>query len=148
MSAHRTCVPASGSDRAPPHGSAPTTPAGDAAWPDVRSVGTAHRERAQTLFDQRRARTRHFGSHALLFQEAAWDILLELFLCHEDGVDPPATSIAHDAGVPRSTAARSIVRLQDEGLVLAWTDAADSRVRRLRLTSYAVDIVRGYLESL
>ncbi len=107
-----------------------------------------HRERAQTLFDHRRARRRWFGEHTKTFQEAAWDILLELFLCHEDGRDPSTTSVAYGAGVPITTALRSMKKLEAAGLIVSWPDEADTRVRRIRMTPDAIGSMRGYLDEV
>lgn len=108
----------------------------------------SHRERAQTLFDQRRDRARSFGVHAKVFQEAAWDLLLELFLCHEDGRTPSTTSVAYGAGVPITTALRSLKKLEGDGLIESSMDPTDTRVRRIVMTSDAVGMMRRYLDDV
>lgn len=106
------------------------------------------RERAQALFDHRRARQRSFGEHARVFQEAAWDILLELFICQEQGLYPPTTSVGYAANVPRTTALRALKKLESEGLVAGWTDPSDSRVRRVELTLKAIAMMESYLHEV
>ncbi|MEG3159345.1 hypothetical protein U1763_02410 [Sphingomonas sp. LB2R24] len=108
----------------------------------------SYRARAQTLFDQRRDRARSFGEHAKVFQEAAWDILLELFLCHEDGRRPSTTSVAYGSGVPVTTALRSLKKLQASGLVDSETDMEDTRVRRITLSPDAVHMMQRYLDDV
>ncbi len=108
----------------------------------------SYRERAQALFDQRQGRRRWFGEHAKVFQEAAWDILLELFLCHEDDRIPSTTSVAYGAAVPITTALRSLKKLERGGLVTSWMDETDTRVRRIKLSPDAVAIMRQYLDDV
>jgi DNA-binding MarR family transcriptional regulator len=107
-----------------------------------------NRERAQTLFNQRRDRSRSFGDHAKIFQEAAWDILLELYLCHEDGRIPSTTGVAYGAGVPITTALRSLKKFERSGLIDSWMDPADTRVRRIRMTPHAVNMMLRYLDGI
>lgn len=137
--------PTSANDRA---GTMPASAHEVAGPPDGPANRPTHRERAQTLFDHRRARRRWFGEHTRTFQEAAWDILLELFLCHEDGRNPSTTSVAYGAGVPITTALRSMKKLEGAGLIVSWPDEADTRVRRIRMTSGAIDSMRGYLDEV
>lgn len=108
----------------------------------------SHRERAQTLCDHRRNRRRWFGERAAAFQESAWDILLELFLCHEDGRTPSTTSVAYGAGVPITTALRSLKKLQTHGLVESRMDDVDTRVRKVFMTQEAIVSMRGYLDDI
>lgn len=106
----------------------------------------SHRERAQALSAHRRERERWFGEHAKLLQGAAWDLLLELFLCHEDGRTPSTTSAAYGAGVPPTTALRALKKLTTSGIVKTWIDAVDTRVRRVELAPEAVAMMRSFLD--
>lgn len=108
----------------------------------------SHREMAQTLFEHRRDRQRWFGEHAKALQDSAWDILLELFLCHEDGRVPSTTSVAYGAGVPITTALRSLRKLEANGLIDSHTDQCDTRVRRIVMSQSALLTMRGYLDGL
>jgi DNA-binding MarR family transcriptional regulator len=114
----------------------------------ARAHRPSHRELAQTLFDHRRARVRWFGKHAKVFQDSAWDVLLELFLCHEDGRSPSTTSVAYGAGVPITTALRALKKLEANGLVESRMDDVDTRVRRIAMTTDAVRMMRGYLDEV
>ncbi|WP_242153659.1 hypothetical protein [Sphingomonas sp. BAUL-RG-20F-R05-02] len=105
----------------------------------------SHRERAQTLFNQRRDRAKWFGAHAKLFQDPTWGILLEFFLCGEDGRAPSTTSVAYGTAVPTTTL-RALHKLKVSGLVESWTDAKDTRVRRVRLSQEATRMMRRYLD--
>lgn len=87
---------------------------------------------AKELYRIRRIRTDFFSNE--MFREAAWDILLTLYIAAED--DAISVSAAGSAsGVPLTTSLRWIVWLEQCGLIERRRHANDARVKFLRLTS-------------
>lgn len=72
----------------------------------------------------RRAREELFGVR--LFSDPAWDILLELFGAKLGQRNVELDELARSIEVPRSTTARWITILAENGLVVSLTDAASS----------------------
>lgn len=105
-------------------------------------------ERARALYDHRRARRGAFGDNAALFQEPAWDILLELFIFGMNGSGLASLSIAYAIEVPITTTLRWVRSLEKRGLVTSKIDSGDARVRRIRLTAKAEQAMTNYLEHL
>lgn len=101
-------------------------------------------ERARTLIAQRRVQRQIFGDASHLFQDPAWDILLELYVV--PARRPLAvTSVAYAIGVPASTTLRWLRKLQDAALVHSAGDPIDARVRRISLSSRAIEFMDAYL---
>lgn len=98
---------------------------------------------AESLYQERRRRSRHFPLH--LFAEPAWDILLDLFV---NGVRHRAismTSACIAGGIPATTGLRWLGLLEKEGLLLRETSGDDARVTLVRLSERGMDAVRNYL---
>jgi DNA-binding MarR family transcriptional regulator len=105
-------------------------------------------EVAQTIFEKRRARSKTFGRHAAMFQEPAWDILLELFIHHRTRRTLAVSGIAFSIGASLSTSLRWIRRLKEHGLVERIDDAADARLHLVGLSATGLELMRTYLESV
>ncbi|MDE8651348.1 winged helix DNA-binding protein [Novosphingobium album (ex Liu et al. 2023)] len=88
---------------------------------------------AEQLYALRRFRDRLFGP-AHRFGEAAWDILLDLFIMESRGKAIHVTSACIASAVPQSTALRCIRELERDGLIVRDLDANDARKSLLRLT--------------
>jgi DNA-binding MarR family transcriptional regulator len=80
----------------------------------------------------RRRRERLFGPD--LFSEPAWDILLELYIAHAEGVDVPVGNACLAASVPMTSALRWCQILQDRHIVYRERDPKDGRRIFLRMT--------------
>ena len=75
---------------------------------------------------------------APLFRDPAWDMLLELYVAHEQGRDISISSLCYASGVPASTALRHVQRLEEHGLVEREGDRSDNRRLFVRPTEKAV----------
>lgn len=98
---------------------------------------------AESLYQERRRRTRHFPEH--LFAEPAWDILLDLFV---NGVRSRAISITSACiagGIPATTGLRWLGVLEKEGLLVREISGDDARVTWVHLSPRGTDIMRNYL---
>jgi DNA-binding MarR family transcriptional regulator len=104
-------------------------------------------KRAQALYDMRRAREPFFGANADLFGEPAWDILLDLYIAHERGVETFVSDACIGACVPPSTAIRWLAILEERGLIERDADPFDARRRSVRLTRRAREVLTAYLLS-
>jgi hypothetical protein len=113
--------------------------AGDAALP-LAAV-------ARRLYADRRDRDAAFGEAVELFQEPAWDMLLELFIWHADGLGVPAQQLSATGHTAATAAMRWIAALEAEGLVHGWTDPARPDRRLIGLTLAGATVMTRYLES-
>jgi DNA-binding MarR family transcriptional regulator len=83
-----------------------------------------------------------------LFGEPGWDILLDLFIARERGMDLQVSSVCIEAGVPSTTILRWISRLERDGLVYRAADNGDARRRYVRLTAEGNALMRQVLRSI
>lgn len=95
---------------------------------------------------QRRARSRFFSEG--LFGEAAWDILLDLYLSEVRGKAVSITSACIAAAVPPTTALRSLKVLENGGLVERQGDPGDGRRIFVRLTEAGRGGIEGWLAAV
>jgi len=119
-------------------------PAGSPATaaPEPRAPTHTPEQMAQQLYADRRRRTRHLPP--TLFGEPAWDILLDLFIAAERGLDISVTSACIAADVPSTTGLRWLHILEGEGLVKSEADTQDGRRRFIRLTPDAHTRMRAF----
>ena len=110
-------------DREPIEGSAPT---GD------RAILVA---RARAQFDNRRRRIRMFGQS--MFGEAAWDMLLALYIMEPAGARETVGNLMRRAGTPITTANRWLGFLVAHGLVRRVEHPTDRRTSFVSLTDTA-----------
>lgn len=92
---------------------------------------------AKAIYEARRARCRHFGGLDL-FGEAAWDILLDVFIRQGEGEKVSVKSACVGSGVPASTALRWLNVLEFHGLLMSEDDPDDQRRRLLSLTPHGL----------
>jgi hypothetical protein len=104
-------------------------------------------ERAEALYELRRARSLFFGANADLFCEPAWDMLLDIFIARERGTDLSVSDTCLGSGVPTTTALRWIAVLETRGLITKVRDSHDGRRFFVRLTPQAYETLRLYLEA-
>lgn len=104
-------------------------------------------ERAETLYELRRARNLFFGNNSDLFSEPAWDMLLDIFIAKERGTDLSVSDTCLGSGVPTTTALRWITALEQRGMITKVRDTQDGRRCFVRLTPQAYESLRLYLEA-
>lgn len=76
-----------------------------------------------------------------LFRDAAWDMLLEMFIAHERGEELAITSLGYSSGVPPSTATRTVARLEESGLATRVGHEEDTRRYIVKPTAKAIETV-------
>lgn len=96
---------------------------------------------AESLYEQRRARSTHFSD--LAFTEPAWDILLYLFIRQREKVTSGRACAG--SGTNRTTALRYLERLEHIGMIERCVCDEDARVQFISLTKYALRQMRGYI---
>jgi DNA-binding MarR family transcriptional regulator len=102
-------------------------------------------ERAELMYQERRARDRLFGTD--LFGEAAWDMLLDLYIHHGRNTLVPVSSACIGAAVPPSTALRCLGKLEASGLVMRRADVDDRRRSLVTLSDKGRRMMELYLAS-
>ncbi len=90
----------------------------------------------------RRMREQFFGGG--LFEDPAWDILLDLFAADLEGKRVSVSSLCIAAAVPPTTALRWIGRMSEEKLLVREPDPADRRRAFMRLGSGARGDMQRY----
>lgn len=83
-----------------------------------------------------------------LFADPAYDILLDLFACGEEGRPVSMSSSACVARVARTTALRWVRLLELRGLIERYADEVDRRSTLLRLTDSARQSLMAYLRQI
>lgn len=101
---------------------------------------------AQALLAQRRARRQFLPPS--LFHEPAWEILLSLFVAHEQGRTLNVKDLVQLIDAPVTTSQRWIDQLAHMKLVNRVADAADRRRLEITLTEDAAERMSQYLSSL
>lgn len=128
----------------------------DTRWPSPDSVADArqsftlrHEEAVavdpgeiRQIIRARRLRDRQFGKG--LFEDPAWDMMLDLFAAHLERADVSVSSLCIAAAVPPTTALRWIARMTDAGLFERRPDPFDRRRAFMGLTKTAQDGMRAY----
>jgi DNA-binding MarR family transcriptional regulator len=91
---------------------------------------------------QRQRRLRYRFIRKDYFGEAAWEILLYLYV-EEDVRRVSVTTVAAETEIALTTALRWISQLEQSGRVFCSADPVDGRVRQLRLTDKAKQEMDG-----
>ncbi|WP_267396358.1 MULTISPECIES: MarR family winged helix-turn-helix transcriptional regulator [unclassified Sphingomonas] len=91
----------------------------------------------------RRIRDQFFA--AGLFEDPAWDMLLDLFAAELEGVRVSVSSLCIAAAVAPTTALRWITKMSDMGLFLRQPDPQDRRRAFMALSAQASEAMRGYM---
>jgi DNA-binding MarR family transcriptional regulator len=115
-----------------PDGQSPDSRGRNSAAPRDRALLVA---RAQTEFLDRRRRIAVFGQS--MFGEAAWDMLLALYILDTSGQRPTVGSLIEFAGTPATTAKRWLDYLMAHDLVRREPHPTDRRTAFVSLTSKA-----------
>ena len=109
-------------------------PANDAAAPDPQAV--------RHIIRARRLRAQFFGEG--LFEDPAWDMLLDLFAAELEGGRVSVSSLCIAAHVAPTTALRWITRLLDAGVFARQADPRDRRRAFIGLSAQGSAAMRGY----
>lgn len=107
----------------------------------VRTVATARR--LQRLY---RARSGMLGE--ALFSDPAWDILLDLFVCHHEGRSLSVSAVCIGASASSATGLRYLSILQEQGLVTRSRDQTDRRRSYVHITPRGCGLLNGLLAPL
>ena len=118
-------------DEPPPGGLADRRPL-FRAEPTSPNGGAGH---IRALLRARRLRDEHFG--AGLFEDPAWDMLLDLYAAELEGVRVSVSSLCIAAAVAPTTALRWIGRLSEQGLLERVPDPRDRRRAFISLSAEA-----------
>lgn len=112
--------------------------------PGVAETVTAAQLRA--VLRARRLRDRFLGKG--LFEDPAWDMLLDLYASRLEGRRVSVSSLCIAAAVPPTTALRWIARLTERRLLARTPDPGDRRRVFIGLTDEAVRALQAYLGAL
>lgn len=102
---------------------------------------------AQSIFEQRRLRARHFPDQEI-FGEPAWDILLDLYIHQSRNEEISVKSASIGSGAPASTALRWLKVLEEMNLIVSAAHETDQRRRLVRLTPEGYESMTRYLEEI
>ncbi|WP_230482759.1 hypothetical protein [Sphingomonas sp. Leaf21] len=94
----------------------------------------------------RRQRDGFFGTG--LFEEPAWDMLLDLYAAHLEETRVSVSSLCIAAAVAPTTALRWIGKMTEAGLFARQPDPVDRRRAFMVLTQPALEAMRGYLDAV
>ena len=94
----------------------------------------------------RRLRENFFGPG--LFEDPAWDMLLDLFAAEIEGTHVSVSSLCIAAAVAPTTALRWITKLTESGLFVRHPDPFDRRRAYMTLSSHASEAMRGYVQAV
>jgi DNA-binding MarR family transcriptional regulator len=100
----------------------------------------------RALLEERKLRNQFLPEKVL--GDAAWDILLTLYLGWCENRMTPVKLLADATGAPKTTALRWTVSLSDLGLVSRVTNAEDRRITEVSLTQAGLEAIDGYLSAL
>lgn len=94
----------------------------------------------------RRLRSRPFPE--LLFEDPAWDMLLDLYAAHLERAQVSVSSLCIASAVPPSTALRWISKMTQDGLFVREPDPFDRRRAFMALSEAALDRMNRYFATL
>ena len=107
------------------------------------SVGSMESQLARKLIVERRQREELFGPN--LFGEPVWDILLRLFVEHDEQKRISVSDLCAAAAVPASTALRWISILDAKHMLVRHPDPQDGRRFWIELSPHIVEQMRQLL---
>ncbi|KQT31902.1 hypothetical protein ASG29_08440 [Sphingomonas sp. Leaf412] len=128
-----------GTDRDAPRAASDARPRFDAG-PVAASITAPE---VRDVIKARRLRDRFLGEG--LFEDPAWDMLLDLFAAELEGARVSVSSLCIAAAVAPTTALRWIGRLTDTGLLERAPDPQDRRRAFVALSPIAGTAMRGYV---
>lgn len=102
-------------------------------------------ERAYQTFADRAGRSRFFDS--AMFGEAAWDMLLALYVSEQSAARHTVSGLLSLSGVPSTTALRWLDFLEREGLVTRQPNPMDRRICYITLAAKGRDALDAYFSA-
>ncbi len=107
--------------------------------------GLGRAKAARCILAERRRRERAFGSE--LFADPAWDMILDLYAAHYEGVPVSISSLCIAAAVPSTTALRWIKSMTERGILSRIADEKDGRRIYIRLEDRIVATMDEFLRA-
>ncbi len=114
--------------------------------PAAAGYAVAPQEVRRIIF-RRRQRGKFFGQFGgeALFEDPAWDMLLDLFASELEGTRVSVSSLCIAAGVAPTTALRWIAKMTELDLLIRHPDLIDKRRAYITLSPRATEAMRGYM---
>ena len=100
---------------------------------------------------RRMIRARRLRDHFFaggLFEDPAWDMLLDLYAAELEGVRVSVSSLCIAAAVAPTTALRWLTKLTEQGLFVRQPDPRDRRRAFMALAPQTREAMRGYLAAM
>ena len=119
---------------------------GYGAPPAANAPGAASATDVRKTIRARRLRDQHFTEG--LFEDPAWDMLLDLYAAELEGAQVSVSSLCIAAAVAPTTALRWIARMTDTGLFVRQPDPFDRRRAFLALSETARQNMDRYFAAL
>jgi len=110
-----------------------------------RTNGSSESRLARRLLAARRQREQIFEGN--LFGEPAWDILLDLFVAHDERINVSVSSLCIAAAVPPSTGLRWLTNMTAQGILVRRQDPEDARRVWIELVPHVAAKMRSLLQS-
>lgn len=117
----------------------------EAASGDVITI-EALTEQARQLMAQRKLRRQYLPAE--LFHEPAWDMLIALFVAHDNDQPMNIKALVAMADAPVTTSQRWIEHLHKLRLIDRVIDPADRRRVEISLSNSGFEAVKGYLSAV
>ena len=114
----------------------------------LRIGGPEARNDAGTFYRARRLRDFTFGSHATLFGEPAWDILLDLSAARTMEKSITVSSACIGSCAPPTTGLRHLAALEAHGLVVRRAHPGDGRKCFVEISDSGNAMMQAWLERL
>lgn len=95
----------------------------------------------------RRARSRYFGG-SQIFGEAAWDILLDLYIRQTDSENVSFKSVVVSSGGSAATVHLWLKQLEERQLILSEDDPGNEGCRLIRLAPEGYESMTRYLNEI
>ena len=114
--------------------------------PPNLSVELSSKAKARMLFEQRRARSRHFAPS--MFSESAWNMLLALYAVEDSERRMTITGLAELSGAPLTTALRWLDYLEQERLIQRVSSPTDRRVMFVHCAPLGREKLDAYLKGI
>ncbi len=105
-------------------------------------------DRARAVLRQRQIRLATFGPVQTLFQDHAWDILLGLFVAHEDARPQSIEAICAATALPIVAVRRWVLAMEQLGMVTCWPHDADFTKRSVGLTDETIGMMLRFLQEM
>lgn len=120
---------------------------GYGAEPAASTPHSVHAHEVRRLIARRQKRGVFFGQFGgeALFEDPAWDMLLDLYAAELEGTRVSVSSLCIAAGVAPTTALRWITKMTEMALFIRHPDPVDRRRAFMTLSPRASEAMRAYL---